>query len=127
MNQGKKNVLSKLYYLYKLKKLSYKTGFQIPPYTCGKGLTIWHWGPIIINANARIGNFCTIQPMVVIGHKREGGGAPIVGDNCIIGAGARIIGDIKIGNRVQIAPNAVVVKNLPDDAVVGGVPSRLLK
>ena len=55
----------RLYWLRKLRRISYKTGFQIPPNTCGKGITIWHWGPIIINGAAQIGENCTLYPGVL--------------------------------------------------------------
>ena len=63
-----------LYHLSRLRKESHITGFQIPPGTCGKGLTIWHWGPIIVNGNARLGENCTLYPGVLIGQKALGGG-----------------------------------------------------
>ena len=116
-----------LYYRAKLNRLSIKTGFQIPPNVVDQGLTIWHWGPIIVNENARIGKDVTLNPLVVIGHKVPGGGCPVIGDNCFIGAGAKIFGDIHIGNNVTVAPNAVVVKDVPDNTIVGGVPARFLK
>ena len=53
--------------------------------------------------------------------------APHIGDNVFVGGGAKIIGDIYIGNNVSIAPNAAVVKDVPDNAVVGGVPCKILK
>jgi len=107
-------------YLYKLRKLSYKTGFQIPPFTCGKGLTIWHWGTIIINPLVRIGDNCTLYPGVLIGHKYEGALAPHIGNNCFIGSGAKIIGDIVIGDNVIIAPNTNITKNIDDNCVCVG-------
>lgn len=76
-NMKKKNkiyLLPYLYHLSKLRKESHITGFQIEPDTCGKGLTIWHWGPIIVNGKARIGENCTLYPGVLIGHKSSGGG-----------------------------------------------------
>ena len=63
-----------LYHLSRLRKESHITGFQIEPGTCGKGLTIWHWGPIIVNGSAKIGENCTLYPGVLIGHKSSGGG-----------------------------------------------------
>lgn len=116
-----------LYYRHKLNKLSYKTGFQIPPNVVGPGMTIWHWGAIIINEEARIGANVVLNPMVIIGHKKRGEGCPVIGDNCFIGGGARIIGNIHIGNNVTIAPNAVVVKDVPDGMTVGGIPAKPLK
>jgi len=115
-----------MYYYWKLRQISYKTGFQIPPGTCGPGLQIWHYGYIIINGNARIGKNLTIYPGVEIGHKVPGGGCPVIGNDCFIGAGAKIFGEINIGNNVTIAPNAVVTKNVPDNVVVGGIPAKII-
>lgn len=116
-----------LYYLHRLRKLARITGFQIPPNTTGKGLTIWHWGFIIINPETRIGDFCTLHPGIVIGHKEPGLGAPRIGNNVIVGSGARIIGDIEIGDDVNIAPNAVVVHDIPAHSIVAGIPARVIK
>ena len=116
-----------LFYKWKLRKLSYKTGFQIPPNTCGKGLTIWHWGNIIINPHTQIGEFCTLNSNVLIGHKEEGQPAPQIGNNVFIGSGSKIIGDIKINDNVIIGPNTIIVKNIPKDAVVVGNPARIIR
>ena len=115
------------WYLYKLRKYSRITGFQIPTNTVDAGITIWHWGTIIINPKVKIGKNCVLNPMIVIGHKVPDEPAPIIGDNVFIGAGAKIIGDIHIGNNVTIAPNAVVIKNVPDNVTVGGVPCIIIK
>ena len=107
-----------LYWLRKLRKYSYITGFQIPPNVCGKGLTIWHWGSIIINPAAKIGDNCTLYPGVLIGQKYRGGGAAVIGNNVFIGAGTKIIGNITIGNNVTIGQNCVITKDIPDNSVV---------
>lgn len=114
-----------LYRYYRLRKLSFQTGFQIDPNSFGKGLLIYHYGSIIVNAGARIGDYATIYPGVVIGAK--GNGVPTIGNHCFIGAGCKILGGVCIGNNVTIAPNAVVVKDIPDNAVVAGVPAKILK
>ena len=107
-----------LYHLHLLRKESHITGFQIPPHTCGKGLTIWHWGPIIVNGEARLGDNCTLYPGVLIGHKMPGGGAATIGDNVFIGAGTKIIGHVKIGDNVTIGQNCVITKDIPDNSTV---------
>lgn len=126
-NKGLCHKLLTKWYLYKIRKISRITGFQIHPGTIGAGLTIWHWGPIIVNPAARIGKNCTLNPMVIIGHKIPGEGAPQIGDNVFIGGGAKVIGAIHVGNNVTIAPNAVVVKDVPDNSIVGGIPAQIIK
>lgn len=126
-NNGLQHVLLRSWYLHRLRKLSRITGFQIPPNTVGAGLTIWHWGPIIINPKVSIGENCILNPMVVIGHKNKGEGAPRIGNNVFIGGGAKIIGNISVGDNATIAPNAVVVKDVEGYFVVGGVPCRIIK
>lgn len=73
-----------IYYLWRLRQLSYKTGFQIPPNVFESGLTIYHWGPIIINEDTKIGINATLQPNIVIGRNKRNGGSPVIGDNVYI-------------------------------------------
>ena len=121
------HTIQMMYYYWKLRQISYKTGIQIPPGTCGPGLQIWHYGYIIVNGNARIGRNLTVYPGVEIGHKKPGEGCPVIGDNCFIGAGTKIFGDIHIGNNVTIAANSVVTKDVPDNVIIGGVPANIIK
>lgn len=128
---GKKTICGILHtlmvcwYFYRLRQLSYKTGIQIPTNVCGPGLQIWHYGFIIVNGKVRIGKNLTIYPGVEIGAKDNG--VPVIGDNCFIGASAKVLGGVTIGNNVTIAPNAVVTKDVPDNAVVAGVPAKIIK
>lgn len=103
--------------LSKLRKLSHITGFQIPPHVCGKGLTIWHWGSIIVNPSVRIGDNCTLYPGVLIGHKTLGD-TPIIGNNVFIGSGTKIIGQVNIGDNVTIGQNCTIVKSIPANTTV---------
>ena len=119
------NRILRVFWFWKMRRLSYKLGYQIPINVFDKGLTIFHWGSIIINSKARIGKNCMIQPQITIGQKKEGE-APVIGDNCYIGSGARIIGKITIGDNVTIAPNAIITKNVPSNCVVGGV-NKIIK
>lgn len=93
--------------------------------TCdiGPGLKIEHAGGIIVVA--KIGKHCRISQQVTVGHIGgfKGGGVPTLGDNVYIGAGAKILGDIKIGNNVKIGANAVVISDVPDNATAVGVPA----
>jgi serine O-acetyltransferase len=86
---------------------------------------------IFISSGAKIGKNAVIFHQVTIGSNTLGDskhkGAPIIGDNCYIGAGAKIIGNVKIGNNVRIGANAVVVKDVPDNCVVVNQPSRIIR
>lgn len=77
---------------------------------------------IFISGGASIGRNCVVFQQVTIGSNTlpdsKGGGAPVIGDNCYIGAGAKIIGNVKVGNNVRIAANAVVYLDVPDNCVV---------
>lgn len=121
------NKFFKLFYLWRLRKLSYKTGYQIPPNVAGKGLTLYHYGMIIVNAEACLGENCTIHPDVVIGKKDTNGNPPRIGNNVYICSGARIIGDISIGDNTRIAPNTYIYKNTPPNCVISGNPAYIVK
>lgn len=95
----------------------------------GKGLKLIHPFGIIISKHAIIGKDCTIFQFVTIGAVDKQGisnKAPRIGNNVYIGAGAKILGDIGIGDNVKIGANAVVTKNVPDNCTVVG-PNRILK
>lgn len=125
-NTGLIHKLGYIYYAHRVRNLSRVTGFQIAPNTCGKGLTIWHWGTIIVNSNARVGEFSTFRPPLTIGHTDDGA-VPTIGDHVIINGGVSVVGGITIGDNVIIAPNAAVVKDCPSNVIIGGVPARILK
>jgi serine O-acetyltransferase len=100
---------------------SIRLGFTIPPHTCGPGLSIAHWGTICIEGRARVGANCRIHQGVTIGS--SGGKVPVIGDNCFIGCGAAIIGDVILGDNVTIGANALVNRSFPSGAVLVGVPA----
>lgn len=90
---------------------------------CGVGLKLPHNGlGVVIHQNTIIGNNVKVLQNVTIGG-RNGSGLPIIGDNVVIGAGAVLLGDIKIGNNVRIGANAVVLCDVPEDAIAVGVPA----
>ena len=80
---------------------------------------------IIVSHNAVIGANCTIFHQVTIGEGK--GGAPSIGDNCFIGAGAKLIGGIHIGNNVKIGAGCVVVDDVPDGATVVAQKARIIE
>lgn len=114
--------------LIKHRYLSLKFGMFIMPNTTGKGLLIPHPGYIRVDSFSHLGDNCTILPMVLLGKRRPHTECRIeIGENCYIGVGVTILGPIIIGNNVTIAAGAVVNKNIPDYAVVAGVPARIVK
>jgi len=126
--RGKKQWIL-IYFLIKLffRHLQYKTGIQIRMDTqIGEGLHFIHFGNIVINASAKIGRNCTIFNGVTLGASFLGGLGPKVGDNVCLCTGAKVIGDVKIGNNVIIGAGAVVVKDIPDNAIVVGVPAKVI-
>jgi len=128
---NKKNIFYKLlymYYFFKYRKNCLKYGMYIFPNTSGPGLLLPHPGFVRIDSIASIGRNCTILPMVLLGKKNPGVQGKIeIGDDCYISTGVTILGPVKIGNNVTIGAGAVVTKDVPDDAVVGGVPAKIIK
>ncbi len=91
----------------------------------GHGLFIQHGFATIIEAKS-IGNDCWINQQVTIGFSNESD-CPIIGNNVIITAGVKIIGNVKIGNNSIIGANSVVVKDVPENCTVVGIPSYIVK
>jgi len=123
------NKLVSLHCMIWLKLSQVISGLSIPIGTeIGKGILIGHVGPIIINNQAIIGENCNLGPMVIIGYGRHKGefGVPKIGNEVFIGSGAKIFGPITIGNNVAIGANSVVNFDVPDEAVVGGNPAKIL-
>lgn len=121
------NKIMLIYYKFIFHKMSVKLGYYIKPNTCSKGLSIAHIGPVIINDYAHIGENCRIHVGVNIGGSiNEPKKAPIIGNNVYIGPGAKIYGNIKIGDNVAIGANAVVNKDVPNNVTVAGVPAKIV-
>ncbi|MES1263704.1 MAG: serine acetyltransferase, partial [Peristeroidobacter soli] len=96
-------------------------GLDLSRYTqIGPGLYIAHFGGITISPFAILGRNCNISQSVTIGVAGHGAreGAPVIGNDVYIAPGARVFGKINIGNNVKIGANAVVYKDIPDNAVV---------
>ena len=94
----------------------------------GEGLYIAHFGGVIINGGVSIGKYCKISHDVTLGTKGAGRGndVPILGDNVYIGAGAKILGNVRIGDNVIVGANAVVIKDVPDNVIVTGIPAKII-
>ena len=112
---------------YRFDKKSLKYCFHIPINTIEEGLCIIHIGPIYINENASIGKNFRIHPMTTIG-KNIGRNqtSPKIGNNVWIGPGARVYGNIKIGDNIVIGTNSVVNKSFKENVTIAGIPAKII-
>ncbi len=104
--------------------LSQKLGFSIGFNVFGPGLSLAHYGCIVVNEKARVGENCRLHEGVTIGASGSDK-APRIGNNVFIATGAKVLGNIKIADGVCIGANAVVIKDiLEPNITVGGIPAR---
>lgn len=107
------------------------TGIEIHPgAVLGSGLFLDHGMGIVIGETAVVGNNCTIYHGVTLGGTGRQRGKrrhPEIGDEVLIGAGAKILGPFKVGNHAMIGANAVVLSDVPDNATVVGIPAKVVK
>jgi len=123
------NTWNNIFFKYILYRKSIRFGIQIRRGTnIGKGCYMGHFGTIVISGSSIIGENCNISQGVTIGFSSRGKnkGYPKIGNNCYIGPGAKLIGNICIGDNVAIGANAVVTNDVPNDAVVAGIPAKIL-
>ena len=114
-----------LIYKFKLSRLQNKFGIHVPLNTCGKGLKLMHVGNVLINSQAIIGENCSIHMGVKIVAGGRNNGVPIVNDNCVIGVGAVLLGEIEIAKGIAVGANAVVNKSfLEEEIAIAGVPAK---
>lgn len=119
--------LLKIFYTIKWKQLSNKYGIYIHPNTVGKGLYIPHFnGGIQLNCIS-MGDFCSVSSGVVVGNKGSQDNRAIIGNHVELTIGSKVIGKAAIGDNVIVAPNSVVIKDVPDNAIVSGVPAKIIK
>lgn len=128
---NKKDYLSRLLFKILLIKKQFLGGryhIQIPLNKTGYGLRIIHLsggGGILLNIN-KIGNYCGFNSGVLLGDNGDDA-LPTIGDYVAFGPGSKAFGKITIGDNVFVAPNAVVVKDVPANCIVGGVPAKVIK
>ncbi|WP_051195890.1 serine O-acetyltransferase [Clostridium paraputrificum] len=132
-SRGGIHKLIQIIYLFRIKRMDafnnasmgtdigFGAHFETPPHL-QHGLN-----GIIISHYAHIGKNAWIAQQVTIGQAIDRNVAPTIGDNVIIGTGAKIFGDIKIGNNVTVGANAVVTHDIPDNCVCGGIPATVIK
>ena len=108
----------------------HRTGIEIHPGAkIGKRLVIDHGMGIVIGETAEIGDDCLLYQGVTLGGtgKDLGKRHPTLGNNVMVGAGAKVLGPFRVGNNARIAANAVVLREVPDNATVVGVPGRIVR
>ena len=106
-------------------RLSVRLGFTIPPNVLGPGLSIPHYGTIVVHGNVRAGKNCRLQEGVTIGATGGSHEAAVIGDNCYFGSGAKVIGAVHIADDVAVGANAVVTKDIAERGTTwAGVPAR---
>ncbi|MEM7599896.1 MAG: serine acetyltransferase [Verrucomicrobiota bacterium] len=117
--------------IYKIlyKFIQIVAGVELPAEApIGPRLRIDHFGGIIVSGYARLGSDCVLRQGVTIGLRHPSDPcAPQIGDRVDIGAGAKLLGSIRIGNDVTIGANAVVISDIPDGATAVGIPARVLQ
>lgn len=107
--------------------LGNRLGFEIPENCVGKGLMIYHIAPIVINEDARIGEYCCITGDFCVGNTGAGTASPVIGNHVTAGWGSCVIGDVKVADGVTIGAGCVVTKSVEQKgAKVAGVPGRML-
>ena len=106
------------------------TGIEIHPGAkIGNGLFIDHGMGIVIGETAEIGDNCTIYHGVTLGGtgKESGKRHPTIGNNVLIGAGAKVLGPIRVGDNAMIGANSVVLRDIPPETTVTGIPGRMVR
>lgn len=106
------------------------TGIEIHPGAkIGRGLFIDHGSGVVIGETAEIGDNCTLYQGVTLGGtgKHIGKRHPTLGNNVMVGSGAKVLGPFKIGDNTKIAANAVVLNEIPENCTAVGIPARIVK
>ncbi|WP_200815638.1 serine O-acetyltransferase [Pedobacter africanus] len=98
--------------------------------TIPRNVTFVHGHDIVIGSEVIIGNNCKIFNGVTLGNKDTESGLnshPTIGDNCVISTGAKVMGNIRVGNNCIIGANSVLFIDVPDNSIAVGVPARILR
>ena len=116
-----------MWYRFYNRRLGLKYNIAIPINVVGYGLYLPHLeGGVIINCKS-VGCHCKINSGVVVGSKHDNSQIAVIGDNVELAVGSGVMGNIRHGNLVGVARIAGVVKDVPDNAIVGGVPAKIIR
>lgn len=134
LNSSNRLVRSTLgtFWAIRAKRYGHKCGFVVAPNCFGPGLCLTHVGTVVVSPGARFGANCRVQAGVNIGsfsrfdENWTPKNAPVFGDNAYIGPGAKAFGPITVGDNVALGANAVVSRDVPDNATVVGA-NRVLE
>lgn len=110
--------------------MKFLTGIEIHPgAVIGKGLFIDHGSGVVIGETAVIGDDCTIYQGVTLGGtgKHTGKRHPTIGNNVMVGAGAKVLGPIKVGDNAKIAAGAIVLSEIPSNSTAVGIPAKVVR
>ena len=125
VKRGKIGTFFYLWYFRRKNNLGNNLGIKIPKNTFGPGLTIYHHGEIIVNERAQIGADAKLHGGNCIGNNGKNDGVPKIGDGLDLGIGAKIIGNVSIGNNICVGANAVVTKSFfGDNLTLIGIPAK---
>lgn len=126
--QNRKNIIGRLlclYWSFRHHKLGIKLGFTIPCYVFGPGLNIHHYGLIVVNAHARVGENCTLQQGVNIGRSYDPDIAPTIGNDVYIGPGAKIWGGVFLADGIVVGANSTVTHSFHEPyIIIAGSPAH---
>lgn len=118
-----------LYYARKTNKLCQKLNMEISTEKIGKGLTIYHPTGIVVNGNAVIGENCHFHGNNCVGNSgTDLNACPVLGDDIMLGVGAKVIGNVHLANKIKVGAGAVVVSSFLEEGItIAGVPARKIE
>jgi len=116
-------------YRFFFRRVRNRYGIEFPySVKAGRGIVIEHQGAIVVHGNAQLGDGCIIRQGVTLGNKNLNApfDAPILGCGVNVGAGAKVLGKVRVGDFALIGANAVVVSDVPEGCIAVGIPARII-
>lgn len=130
--KSKMDIIKTLLYswsMFKYKRLCWRTHAYIAPNSCGPGLVFYHLGSTIyIRKTTKIGKNFKFVGGLLVGKKAFDNKEHVeIGDNCYIGYGVTILGNIRIGDNVTIGAGSLITKDIPNNVIVAGIPAKIIR